>query len=134
MMEQHRADGHDPQVWRARVSGGEGGSVTVALVRCGRCDYRTRIHRFPRSWASYKGSSCVPVPLDVFERRIQHATKREHRLILWILSGLAAAMGVSFWIAGMAPNTANRWLAFLVAVGLITGSVILGLLAIRARS
>ena len=108
--------------------------MTVALVRCGRCDHRTRIHRFPRSWARYKGGACVPVSLEEFETTLEQQTTRERRLMFWIFSGLAGLMGLAFWIVGMAPDTNNRWLAFAVAVPLLATAVFLGLAAIRAGS
>ena len=72
------AAAHDPQVWRFEVSSGEG-SAWWSVVRCARCDYRTRIHRFPVSWARFRGSRCLPMTdgqlRDVVANKEHRATR-----------------------------------------------------------
>jgi hypothetical protein len=84
-------DGHQPQVWRFRASGGEGGSFWVSMARCARCDYRTRIHRFPLPWARYRGGECVPMTDEELRDLAVRKAHREARSG-WLVGAVFSAL------------------------------------------
>ena len=88
------SDGHQPQVWRFKVVTGEG-SAWWSMARCARCDYRTRIHRFPLPWARYRGDACVPMSDEQLRDLATQQTHREARSRWLTGSGLSAAFAAA---------------------------------------
>ncbi len=84
-------DGHQPQVWRFRANSGEGGSFWVSMARCARCDYRTRIHRFPLAWVRYRGDACVPMTDEELGDLVARKEHREARSG-WLLGAVLSAV------------------------------------------
>ncbi len=79
LLDRFISDAHQPQVWRFKVVTGEGGSAWWSMARCARCDYRTRIHRFPLPWARYRGDGCVPMTDDELGDLAARKAHREAR-------------------------------------------------------
>jgi hypothetical protein len=91
LVDRFLGDGHQPQVWRFRASSGEGGSVWVSMTRCARCDYRTRIHRFPSPWVRYRGEACVPKTDEELGDLAAGKAHREARSG-WLLGAVVSAV------------------------------------------
>lgn len=90
LLDSYISDGHQPQVWRFKVVTGEG-SAWWSMARCARCDYRTRIHRFPLPWARYQGDACVPMTDEELGDLVARKAHREARSG-WLFGGFISAV------------------------------------------
>jgi hypothetical protein len=95
IIDRYIADAHQPEVWRFQVNSGEGGWVWWSLVRCARCDHRSRIHRFPLAWVRYRGTRCVPLTAGQLEDLVADKRHREARTGWLTIGTILALLGIT---------------------------------------
>jgi hypothetical protein len=122
LLDRFIGDGHQPQVWRFRANSGEGGSIWVSMARCARCDYRTRIHRFPLPWARYRGDPCVPMTdaqLGGLATQKAHREARSGWLLGAVLSAVMAVAVLMMVLSGDYTHPMLRVLGVVAAVAAV---------------
>ncbi len=119
LVDRFAGDGHQAQVWGYKASN-QGGRFSFSLARCERCDYRTRIHRFPLPWARYKGDACIPLTAE--ELRVLASQKALRRArAAWLLGAVFSAVFAALYLLAFlfkeTPTSSSDWVFLVVFLG-----------------